>query len=52
MRNSMVKGLDMFVVQSNLNGSNSLGTIKISSRYALFEPLRVYLSARSESKWR
>ena len=39
-------------IQSNLNGSNSFGTMKICSRYGLFEPLRVNQSARSESKWR
>ena len=34
-------------IQSNFNGSNSFGTIKISSRQGLFEPMRVDYSARS-----
>ena len=37
-------------IQSNLSGSNSLGTMKICSRYGLFEPLRVNHSVRSGSK--
>ena len=34
-------------IQSNFNGSNTFGTMKISSRQGLFEPLRVYYRARS-----
>ena len=34
-------------IQSNFNGSNSFGTMKISSRQGLFEPMRVDYSARS-----
>ena len=33
--------------QSNFNGSNTFGTMKISSRQGLFEPMRVDYSARS-----
>ena len=33
-------------IQSNLNGSNTFGTMKISSRQGLFELLRVYYRAR------
>ena len=34
-------------IQSNLNGSNTIGTMKISSRQGWFEPMRVDYSARS-----
>ena len=34
-------------VQSNSNGSNTFGTMKICSRQGEFEPLRVYYRARS-----
>ena len=34
-------------VQSNFNGSNTFGTMKISSRQGQFEPVRVDESARS-----
>ena len=34
-------------VQSNFSGSNTLGTIKISSRQGKFEPKRVDNNARS-----
>ena len=34
-------------LQSNFSGSNTFGTMKISSRQGLFEPLRVYYRARS-----
>ena len=34
-------------IQSNLNGSNTLGTMKISSRQGWFEPMRVDNGARS-----
>ena len=33
-------------VQSNFNGSNTFGTMEISSRQGLFESLRVYYRAR------
>ena len=33
--------------KSNFNGSNTFGTMKISSRQGLFEPLRADISARS-----
>ena len=36
-----------FIIQSNFKGSNTFGTMKISSRQGLFEPLRVYYRARS-----
>ena len=35
-------------LQSNFSGSNSFGTMKISSRQGKFEPMRVDYSARSE----
>ena len=38
----------MFLVQSNFRGSNTFGTMKISSRQEYFEPMRVDYSARSE----
>ena len=34
-------------LQSNFNGSNTFGTMKISSRQGYFEPTRVDYSARS-----
>ena len=34
-------------LQSNVNGSNTFGTTKISSRQGWFEPVRVDESARS-----
>ena len=34
-------------MQSNFNGSNTFGTMKISSRQGYFEPMRVDNSARS-----
>ena len=34
-------------IQSNFNGLNTFGTMTISSRQGLFEPLRVYYRARS-----
>ena len=34
-------------VQSNFNGSNTFGTMKISSRQGEFDPMRVHNSARS-----
>ena len=34
-------------IQSNFNGSNTFGTMKICSRQGEFEPLRVYYRARS-----
>ena len=34
-------------IQSNFNGLNTFGTMKISSRQGYFEPMRVYNSARS-----
>ena len=34
-------------MQSNFNGSNTFGTMKISSRQGKFEPMRVDNSARS-----
>ena len=37
----------MCPLQSNFNGSNTFGTMTISSRQGLFEPLRVYYRARS-----
>ena len=39
-------------VQSNLDGSNLFGTMKICSRDGWFEPLRVNYGANSGSKWR
>ena len=41
------KELSDNVVQSNFNGSNTFGTMKINSRQGLFEPMRVDNSARS-----
>ena len=38
-----------FKIQSNLNGSNSLGTMKICSRYGLIEPLRVIVLEFNDS---
>ena len=38
----------LLLLQSNFNGSNTFGTMKISSRQGLFEPMRVDKSARSE----
>ena len=40
------------LVQSNLNGSNILGTMKICSRYGLFEPVWVNHAVRPRSNWR
>ena len=34
-------------IQSNFNGSNTFGTMKICSRQGEFEPLRVYYKDRS-----
>ena len=34
-------------IQLNFNGSNTVGTMKISSRQGYFEPMRVDYSARS-----
>ena len=34
-------------IQSNFNGLNTFGTMKICSRQGEFEPLRVYYRARS-----
>ena len=34
-------------IQSNFSGSNTFGTMKISSRQGQFEPMRVDYSARS-----
>ena len=34
-------------IQSNFNGSNTFGTMKISSRQGEFEPMRVVYSVRS-----
>ena len=34
------------MIQSNFNGSNTFGTMKISSRLGEFEPMRVDKSAR------
>ena len=34
-------------IQSNFNGSNTFGTMKISSRQEEFKPMRVDYSARS-----
>ena len=34
-------------LQSNFNGSNTFGTMKISSRQGQFEPMKVDYSARS-----
>ena len=36
-----------YKVQSNFNGSNTFGTMRISSRQGKFEPMRVDYSARS-----
>ena len=38
---------NIYKIQSNFNGSNTFGTIKISSRQGQFEPMRVDYSARS-----
>ena len=35
------------IIQSNFNGSNTFGTMKISLRQGQFEPVRVDESARS-----
>ena len=40
----MARGLG---IQSNFSGSNTFGTMKISSRQGSFEPLRVDYSASS-----
>ena len=40
---------DMFIlgiIQSNFSGSNTFGTMKISSRQGYFEPMRVEYSVR------
>ena len=37
-----------YLKQSNFNGSNTFGTMKICSRQGDFEPLRVYYRDRSE----
>ena len=37
-------------IQSNFNGSNTFGTIKISSRQREFKPMRVNYSTRSEGQ--
>ena len=45
----------MFVgsyIQSNFNGSNTFGTLKISPRQRWFEPVRIDNSARSGDKIR
>ena len=34
-------------IQSNFNGSNTFGTMKICSRQGEFEPLRIFYRARS-----
>ena len=36
-----------YEIQSNFNGSNTFGTMQISSRQGKFEPVRVDYSARS-----
>ena len=38
---------NILYVQSNFNGSNTFGTMQISSRQVKFEPVRVDYSARS-----
>ena len=35
------EGVSCHIVQSNFNGSNTFGTIKICSRQWQFEPMRV-----------
>ena len=37
----------IWIVQSNFNGSDTFGTMKICPRQGLFEPMRVDYSARS-----
>ena len=37
----------LILIQSNFNGSNTFGTMKIWSRQGWFEPLRVYYRVRS-----
>ena len=39
--------LMFYIIQSNFNGSNTFGTMKIGSRPGQFEPMRVDNSARS-----
>ena len=36
-----------FEIQKNFNGSNTFGTMKISLRHGLFEPMRVVKGTRS-----
>ena len=38
---------NFLLLQSNFNGSNTFGTMKISSRQGKFEPVRVDNSAKS-----
>ena len=38
-----------FLIQSNLNGLNTFGTMKICSRQGKFEPMSVDYRARSRS---
>ena len=40
-------GAESLQIQSNFNGSNTFGTMQISSRQGKFEPMRVDYSARS-----
>ena len=40
---------DLAKLQSNFNGSNTFGTMQISSRQGKFEPMKVDYSARSGS---
>ena len=47
MTDAYKKNLYLYLLQSNFNGSNILGTIKICSRQGYFEPFRVDYSAMS-----
>ena len=42
-----LRNMDLTYIQSNFNGSNIFGTMKISSRQGLFELMSVNHSARS-----
>ena len=37
----------IYIIQPNFNGSNTFGTMQVSSRQGKFEPMRVDYSARS-----
>ena len=41
VRSSLIRSLTVSYIQSNFNGSNTFGTMKISSRQGKLEPMRV-----------